>query len=139
NVTPYASEANILCKEIFKDPDVCRRALDWTITPTEHKRTESLSPSQLSNRMNVLTALLVGSLSELQSEISTLEKENERVEQDWSALDQDNKKLRDQLVEAKASTARSLDELARTDAKLSEQALVVRGLENDLAIEISKS
>ncbi|GKA02058.1 hypothetical protein Tco_0674723 [Tanacetum coccineum] len=28
----HALKANILCKEIFKDPDVCRRALDRTIT-----------------------------------------------------------------------------------------------------------
>ncbi|GKB48759.1 hypothetical protein Tco_0899512 [Tanacetum coccineum] len=48
----------------------------------------------------------VGSLSELHSKISTLEKENERVQQDWSALGQKNKKLRDHLAEAEAAAAR---------------------------------
>ncbi|GJU63987.1 hypothetical protein Tco_1245822 [Tanacetum coccineum] len=41
---PHAPEANILSKEIFKDPDVCKRALDRTITPAKRKRTESLLP-----------------------------------------------------------------------------------------------
>ncbi|GJU63005.1 hypothetical protein Tco_1244840 [Tanacetum coccineum] len=41
---PHAPEDNILCKDIFKDLDVCRKALDRTITLTELKRTESLLP-----------------------------------------------------------------------------------------------
>ncbi|GJU02573.1 hypothetical protein Tco_1112911 [Tanacetum coccineum] len=45
----HALEDNTLCSEIFKDPDVCRRALDQTITPVELKRIESLLPFELSN------------------------------------------------------------------------------------------
>ncbi|GKG09078.1 hypothetical protein Tco_0334910, partial [Tanacetum coccineum] len=30
---PHAPESNILCKDIFKDPNVCRKALNRTITP----------------------------------------------------------------------------------------------------------
>nr|GEV24414.1 hypothetical protein [Tanacetum cinerariifolium] len=56
---PHAPECNILCKDIFKDPDVCRKALDQTITPAEFRRTESLLLLELSNRINVLSALLV--------------------------------------------------------------------------------
>ncbi|GJU29767.1 hypothetical protein Tco_1173356 [Tanacetum coccineum] len=41
---PHAPKANILTKEIFKDSDVCKRALDCTITPAELERTESLLP-----------------------------------------------------------------------------------------------
>ncbi|GKD02307.1 hypothetical protein Tco_1177281, partial [Tanacetum coccineum] len=152
---PHALEDNILYKEIFKDPDVCRRALNWTITPAELKRTKSLSPMQLSNQMNVFTALLVshgvemnsryvalvasnahlrmkvkrkvGYLSELRYEVSILEKKLEKVKQDWNALDQENKELR------------SLDELARTNANLSDQTLIVRDLQNNLALERFKS
>ncbi|GJX82019.1 hypothetical protein Tco_0331500 [Tanacetum coccineum] len=154
---PHALEDNILCKEIFKDLDVCRGALDQTITPAELKRTESLSQVHLSNRMNVLTALLVshgvemnsryaalaasnarlrdkvkrkvGYLSELRSKVSILEKK----------LKKEVRKLKAQLAEAKVVAARSSDELARTDAKLSDQALIVRDLQNVLSHERSKS
>ncbi|GJW77883.1 hypothetical protein Tco_0139565 [Tanacetum coccineum] len=61
----------------------------------------------------------VGYLSKLHSEISTLEKH-------------------EKLAEAKVVAARSSNELARTDAKLSDLALIVRDLENDLAFERSK-
>ncbi|GKE50990.1 hypothetical protein Tco_1486146 [Tanacetum coccineum] len=45
------------------------------------------------------------------------------------------KRLRDQLAKAKVTA----DELARTDVKLSDQALVIRDLENELALEKSES
>ncbi|GJT56658.1 hypothetical protein Tco_0991712 [Tanacetum coccineum] len=56
---PHAPESNILCKDIFKDPNVCRKALNRTITPGKLRRTESLLPFELSKRVNVLSALLV--------------------------------------------------------------------------------
>ncbi|GKD96070.1 hypothetical protein Tco_1379967 [Tanacetum coccineum] len=56
---PHAPESNILCKDIFMDPDVCRKALNRTITPSKLRRTESLLPFELSKRVNVLSALLV--------------------------------------------------------------------------------
>nr|GEX17757.1 hypothetical protein [Tanacetum cinerariifolium] len=85
----HASEANILSKEFFKDPNVCRRALDQTITLAELKRTESLLLLQLSNWMSVLTTLLTSQGREMNSRYTAL-------------------------------------------------ALVVRDLENDLALERSK-
>ncbi|GJR95243.1 hypothetical protein Tco_0267417 [Tanacetum coccineum] len=106
--------------------------------------------------MNVLTALLASHSVEMNSLypalVSTLEKKHEEVQQDWNALDQENKelrslgnasseevrKLRAQLAEAEAVAARSSDELARTDAKLSDQALVVRDLQNELSLERSE-
>ncbi|GJW46548.1 hypothetical protein Tco_0078194 [Tanacetum coccineum] len=63
----HAPESNILCKDIFKDPDVCRKALDRTIILAELRRTESLLPLELSNRVNVLSALLVSHGTELNS------------------------------------------------------------------------
>ncbi|GJT47941.1 hypothetical protein Tco_0974098 [Tanacetum coccineum] len=49
------------------------------------------------------------------------------------------RKLKGQLVEAEAATARASDELTRIDAKLSDQELVMRDLQNDLALERLKS
>ncbi|GKE80913.1 hypothetical protein Tco_1550913, partial [Tanacetum coccineum] len=49
------------------------------------------------------------------------------------------KKLQSQLTDAKAAFAVLSEELTRTDAKLSEQALTVRDLQNELALEKSKS
>ncbi|GKC92483.1 hypothetical protein Tco_1157925 [Tanacetum coccineum] len=113
------------------------------------------SPLDLSNRMNVLTALLasygtemnsrntafvaskarlreklknkVQCISKLRSEISTLEEK----------YDKEFKRLEVHLADAEFTVARSLDELAWTDAKLSDQALVVRVLQNDLRGEVT--
>ncbi|GJY81120.1 hypothetical protein Tco_0493871 [Tanacetum coccineum] len=60
-------------------------------------------------------------ISELRSEISTLEEKY------------------DKLADAEFAAARSSDELAQTDAKLSDQTLVIRDLQNELAFERSKS
>nr|GEV25365.1 hypothetical protein [Tanacetum cinerariifolium] len=49
---PHVPESNILCMDIFKDPDMCRKALDQTITPAELRMTESLLPLELLNRIN---------------------------------------------------------------------------------------
>ncbi|GJT02377.1 hypothetical protein Tco_0823546 [Tanacetum coccineum] len=115
----HASESNTLCKDIFKDPDVCRKALDWTITPTELRRTESLLPLELSNRVNVLSALLVshgyelnsrytnldasrvrlqekldqkkGDVNMLRLEVTSLDNKLEKVQRDCDALGQENK------------------------------------------------
>ncbi|GKG49319.1 hypothetical protein Tco_0515771, partial [Tanacetum coccineum] len=63
---------NILRKEIFKDPDVCRKALDRTITPAELRRTEYLFPLELMNYVNVLSALLFSHGTELNNRYSNL-------------------------------------------------------------------
>ncbi|GJY82105.1 hypothetical protein Tco_0494856, partial [Tanacetum coccineum] len=64
---PHAPECNILCIDIFKDPDVCRRALDQTITPAKLRRSGYLLPLELSNHVNILSALLVSHGYELNS------------------------------------------------------------------------
>ncbi|GKA37261.1 hypothetical protein Tco_0723826 [Tanacetum coccineum] len=68
----HAPEVNPLCKDILKDPDICQKALDRTITPAELKRTESLLPLDLANRFNVLSALLVSYGAELNSHYTGL-------------------------------------------------------------------
>nr|GEX79796.1 reverse transcriptase domain-containing protein [Tanacetum cinerariifolium] len=56
----------------MKDPDVCRKALDRTITLAELMKTESLLPLELSNLVNVLSALLVSYGYELNSRYTNL-------------------------------------------------------------------
>ncbi|GKB35122.1 hypothetical protein Tco_0880064 [Tanacetum coccineum] len=178
---PHAPEDNVLCKDIFKDPDVCRKALDQTITPAELRRTESLISLDLLNCFNVLSALLVaygaelnscytslvtsrnrlqekfdqkaGYVKILRSEVTTLDGELERMQKDYDALGQENRELRSQkdvasdkvkelqteLTDARVASIGLSEELSKTDAKLSNQALVVRDLQNQLALEKAKS
>ncbi|GKD48570.1 hypothetical protein Tco_1277546 [Tanacetum coccineum] len=117
----HAPESNILCKDNFKDPDVCRKALDRTITLAELRRTESLLPLELSNREKLDRK--TGYVKVLRSKVTSL----------------DDKLEKSQLIDAKVSYAGLTEELARTDGKLSEQVLTVRDLQNELALERSKS
>ncbi|GJZ47851.1 hypothetical protein Tco_0601683 [Tanacetum coccineum] len=118
---PHVSESNISCVDIFKDPDVYRKALDRTITPAELRRTESLLPLELSNRVNDLSALLVSHGYELnsrytnlvssrallqekfdqkkrdvrllRSEVTSLDANLEKLQRDYDALGQENREL----------------------------------------------
>nr|GEW29227.1 hypothetical protein [Tanacetum cinerariifolium] len=128
-----------------------------TITPADLRRTESLLPLELSNRVNVLSALLVSHGYELNSRYTNLvsskallqEKlnqkkgmlgqENRELCSQRDAASEDVKKLQSQLADAKAVSAVLTEELTRTDAKLSVQALTVRDLDNEFALEKSKS
>ncbi|GJY63115.1 hypothetical protein Tco_0464575 [Tanacetum coccineum] len=131
------------------------KALDQTITPTKLRRTEPLLLLELSNHVNVLSALLVSHGYELNSrytnlvsskdllqeklnqkkrdvrllcsEVTSLDDKLEKLKGDYDALGLENKELF--LTE----------ELTRTDAKLSEQSLTVRVLQNKLTLEKSKS
>ncbi|GJW37536.1 hypothetical protein Tco_0060456 [Tanacetum coccineum] len=134
---PHLPESNILRKDIFKDLNVCMKALDWTITQAELRRTESLLPLELSNRVNVLSALLVSHGYELNSHYTNLE--NKELCSQRDAASEDVKKLQSQLTDAKAAFAVLTEELTRTNAKLSKQALTVRDLQNELSLEKSKS
>ncbi|GKC30117.1 hypothetical protein Tco_1037411, partial [Tanacetum coccineum] len=148
-----------------EDPDVCMKALDRTITLAELRRTKYLLPLELSNCVNVLSAMLVSHGCELNSryanlvssrgrlqekldqkkgdvrllrlEVTSLDDKLEKLQGDYDALGQENrelysqrdatfedvKKLQSQLTDAKAASAALIEELTRTDAKLSKQAL----------------
>ncbi|GKA50195.1 hypothetical protein Tco_0743268, partial [Tanacetum coccineum] len=178
---PHAPECNILCIDIFKDPDVCRRALDQTITPAKLRRTGYLLPLELSNHVNILSALLVshgyelnsrytnlvssrahlqemldkkkGDVKLLHSEVTSLDSKLENLQRGYDALGQENREVRSQrdaaseevrklwpqLIDAKTTSASLSEELTQTDAKLSEQALTMRDLHNELVLEKSKS
>ncbi|GJS82965.1 hypothetical protein Tco_0749506 [Tanacetum coccineum] len=147
----HASKDNILAKEIFNDPDVCRSALDCTITPAKLRRTESLLPLELVNRVNVLSALLVSHGTELNNCYSNLVNRKSRTQEKLDHKTKYVKELRlevttldeklgkSQLTNAKDFTVGLLDELAQTDVKLADYALVVRDLQMELALERSKS
>ncbi|GJS13020.1 hypothetical protein Tco_0407492 [Tanacetum coccineum] len=150
---PHVPERSILCKDIFKDPDVCKKALDGTITPAELRRTESLLPLELSNRINVLSALLVShgyklnscyanlvsSKAHLQEKFDKKKGDVKLLRSERDAASEEVRKLRSQLTDAKTTFASLSEELTQTDAKLSEQALTVRDLQNELVPEKSKS
>nr|GEV47407.1 hypothetical protein [Tanacetum cinerariifolium] len=178
---PHAPKCNILCKDNFKDLDVCRKALDRKITPAELRRTESLLPLVFSNHVNVLSAMLVshayelnsrytnlvssnahlqekldkkkGDVTLLRSKVTSLDNKLENLQRGCDALGQENRelrshtdvaseeirKLRSQLTDAKTTSASLSGELTQTDAQLSEQALTVRDLQNELFLEKSKS
>ncbi|GJR55613.1 hypothetical protein Tco_1406134 [Tanacetum coccineum] len=133
----HALESNILCRDIFKDPNVCRKALDLTITPAELKKTESLLRLELSNRVNVLSALLVSHGMELnshytglvasrvclqekldcktryvkvlRSEVTYLDDKLEKVQRDCDVLGQENKELRSQRDVASKEVKKFVD------------------------------
>nr|GEY31171.1 reverse transcriptase domain-containing protein [Tanacetum cinerariifolium] len=119
-------------------------ALDWTLTPDELRRTESLLLLELSNRVNVLSALLVSYGYELNSRYTDLVSSKVRLQDNFDRKkgvvkllhsDLDNKLEKVQ----RAASVGITEELARTDAKLSEQALTVRDLHNELASKRSRS
>ncbi|GKF22688.1 hypothetical protein Tco_0075010, partial [Tanacetum coccineum] len=84
------------------DPNVCRKALDRTITPAELRRTESLLPLELSNHVNVLSALLVSHGYELNFRYTYLVLSRARLQE--YATSKEVKKLESQLTDAKAAS-----------------------------------
>ncbi|GKC12736.1 hypothetical protein Tco_1009518, partial [Tanacetum coccineum] len=142
----HAPESNILCKDIFKDPDVCRKDLDRTINPVELRRTESLLLLELSNRVNVLSALLVshgtelnyrytdlvasrvrlqekvdrktGCIKVLRSEVTSLDDKHEKVQRYFDALGQENIELHSQRdVAYEEGYKDAVDELRTEDTQ----------------------
>nr|GEW21083.1 hypothetical protein [Tanacetum cinerariifolium] len=150
---PHAPEDNILCEDIFKDSDVCKKALDRTFTPAELKRTKSLLPLDISNRFNEKFDRKARYVKVLRSEVTNLDGKLKRIRKDFDALGKENRELRSQkydasdkvkelqteLTDARVASIGLLEELSKPYAKLSVQALVVRDLQNRLALEKAKS
>ncbi|GKA70552.1 hypothetical protein Tco_0776691, partial [Tanacetum coccineum] len=78
------------------------KALDRTITPAELRRTESLLPLELSNHVNVLSALLVSHGYELNFRYTYLVLSRARLQE--YATSKEVKKLESQLTDAKAAS-----------------------------------
>ncbi|GJT29923.1 hypothetical protein Tco_0910198 [Tanacetum coccineum] len=94
-----------------------------------------------------------GDVRLLRSEVASVDNKLEKLQRDYDALGQENrelcsqrdaaseevKKLESQLTDAKAAFVGLTEELTWTDVKLLEQALTMRDLQNELALERSKS
>ncbi|GJU16794.1 hypothetical protein Tco_1144760 [Tanacetum coccineum] len=117
---PHAPEDNILAKEIFKDPN-------------------------LVDHVNVLSTLLVSHRTELNNRYSYLVNRKSRTQKKLDRKTKYVNELRsevptlDEKLEKVQGDCRLSDELAQTDVKLANYALVVRDLQNELALERSKS
>ncbi|GKE86374.1 hypothetical protein Tco_1560116, partial [Tanacetum coccineum] len=133
----------ITCLTHMKDLEVCKKALDQTITPAELRRIESLLPLELSNRMNVISALLVshgyelnscytnlvsskallqeklnqkkGDVRLLRSEVTSLDDKLKKLQGDYDALGQENRELCSQRDAASEDVKKLQSQL--TDAK----------------------
>nr|GEU81006.1 hypothetical protein [Tanacetum cinerariifolium] len=128
----HAPEGNLLCKDIFKDTDVCRKALDRTITPAKLKKTESLLSLDLENHFNVLSTLLVSHGAQLNSRYTGSSFESykfngklKRIQKNYDALVQENGVLRSQKDDA--------------FVKLKEMQTKLTDARNQLALEKGKS
>ncbi|GJX47512.1 hypothetical protein Tco_0272702 [Tanacetum coccineum] len=121
---------------------------------TKEEWDESFAPS---NCVNVLSALLVSHGMELNSRYTELVTSRVRLQEKLDRktgyvkvlrsevtsldkkLEKEVKKLQSQLTDARVASVGLTEELARTEAKLSEQVLIVRDLQNEIALERSKS
>nr|GEV26376.1 ribonuclease H-like domain-containing protein [Tanacetum cinerariifolium] len=98
------------------------KALDRTITPAKLRRTKYLLPLELSNRVNVLSALLVSHGYELNFCYANLVLSKAHLQKKFDKKKEDVKLL-----------------CAKMDAASKEQALTVRDLHNELVLKKSKS
>ncbi|GKD08922.1 hypothetical protein Tco_1188607 [Tanacetum coccineum] len=69
---PHHPAFEILSKELFKDPIVCRAVVDQFPTPAEVIRVETPSDDQLMNKMNVLHCLMMSHDGELMARFQGL-------------------------------------------------------------------
>nr|GEV96442.1 hypothetical protein [Tanacetum cinerariifolium] len=105
---PHALKDNILAKDIFKDPDGMELKNRYYNLVSHWFRTQE----KLDHKMKYI--------KELRSEVTTLDKKLEEAQGDHNVLAQKNR------------------ELPWTDVKLSDYALVVRDLLNELGLERSR-
>ncbi|GJX97286.1 hypothetical protein Tco_0353084 [Tanacetum coccineum] len=118
---PHAPEHSILCKDIFKDQD----KLDKKKWDVKLLRLEVTS--------------LDSKLKDLQRGYDALGQENRELRSQRDVAFEEVKKLQSQLTDAKTTSASLSEELTQTNAKLSEQDLTERDLQNELVLEKSKS
>ncbi|GJV37510.1 hypothetical protein Tco_1409987, partial [Tanacetum coccineum] len=150
---PHAPTDSILQKEIIKDPIVCKNALNRTLTPAELVKVEGMSPIELSDRISVLTALIISHGPKLNVQYTSLAHQlldfKQRLRTKWQRLTSRNKKLKksneslsdmvkklnDQLVEAK-ELERKLDFYESETQKYKDMAVDaeerVKNLQNDV-------
>ncbi|GJY90377.1 hypothetical protein Tco_0505573 [Tanacetum coccineum] len=115
------------------------KALDRAITPTELRRTESLLPLELSNCVNVLSALLVSHGYKLNSRYANLVSSKAHLQEKFDKNKGDVKLLRSEVTSLDSkleNLQRGYDALGQENKEL---PLTVRDLQNELVLEKSKS
>ncbi|GKF42231.1 hypothetical protein Tco_0125573, partial [Tanacetum coccineum] len=136
------------------------RALDHTITPAKLRRTKSLLPLELVDRVNVLSTLLVSHGTELnnrysylvnrksrtqkkldrkmkyvkefRSEVTTLGEKLDKVQEGCSFLNQENRELHSQNNALSEEVKRLQNEIALERSKSQEYKDVIEGLRTEI-------
>ncbi|GJS64309.1 hypothetical protein Tco_0678873 [Tanacetum coccineum] len=134
----YAPKRSILCKDIFKDPDLNSHYANFISSKAHLQEKLDKKKGDVKLLRSEVTSL-DNKLENLQRGYDALGHENRELRSQRDAASEEVKKLSSQLTDAKATSASLSEELTQTDAKLLEQALTVRDLQNKLVLEKSKS
>ncbi|GKA93815.1 hypothetical protein Tco_0815801 [Tanacetum coccineum] len=102
-------------KELYKDPKVCRTALDRFPTPVETHRLRELSSVELSDRMSVLQCQLITHGSMLNARYDHSLKNVDRLTKRCAQQTQIIKKQGADLKQQKESTVRANEEVSRNE------------------------
>ncbi|GKB94473.1 hypothetical protein Tco_0980610 [Tanacetum coccineum] len=100
-------------KELYKDPKVCRTALDRFPTPAETHRLRELSLVELSDRMSVLQCQLITHGSMLNARYDHSLRNIEHLSKQCAQQTQTIKKQNADLKQQKESTIRANEEVSR--------------------------
>ncbi|GKB11228.1 hypothetical protein Tco_0845151 [Tanacetum coccineum] len=105
-------------KELYKDPQVCRTAIDRFPTPAEIHRLHDLSSAELSDRMSVLQCQLITHGRAFHARYDHSLREVERLAKQCAQQTQIIKKQTAELKQHKESVARASEEVSGLKAEL---------------------
>ncbi|GJU18690.1 hypothetical protein Tco_1146656 [Tanacetum coccineum] len=105
-------------KELYKDPKVCRTALDRFLTPSETHRLRELSSVELSNHMSMLQCQLITHGIMLNARYDHSLRSVERLSKKCAQQTQTIKKQSVDLRQQNESTVRANEEVSRLTAHL---------------------
>ncbi|GJT50594.1 hypothetical protein Tco_0976751 [Tanacetum coccineum] len=138
-------------KELYKDPKVCRTALDRFPTPAEAYRLRKLSSVELSDRMSVLQCQLVthGSVlnarfdhslknverltKRLTAELEVLKSKCQTVEHKLTSWDKKHKKYRNERDTLSTEKAKIEEELVGTKSQLEHRERQAEEIQGNIA------
>ncbi|GKD63693.1 hypothetical protein Tco_1305801 [Tanacetum coccineum] len=128
----------VMTKEVFKDPAVCKTVVDQFPTPREMVRVESLSDDQLTAKMSVLHCMMMSHGGEILARyLSTLKKQVSRINDKLYSSDASFAKSKAKGKERKKkikSLTKSVDNLQNKVARFSaalNQATVLEAEEDE--------
>ncbi|GJX28576.1 hypothetical protein Tco_0236655 [Tanacetum coccineum] len=105
-------------KELYKDPKVCRTAIDHFPTPAGIHRLHELSSAELSDRMSVLQCQLITHGHAFHARYDYSLREVERLAKRYAQQTQIIKKQNDDLKQHKESVVHASEEVSVLKAKL---------------------